>query len=109
MLEVGDGRAAVNLFRARARDIDAVLLDVKLPGMSGLQVFDEMRRVKADVKVILTSAYDGERANSRVAHARHCPQGFIRKPYRFFDLMRTLQDILNDGHSSGLEKLKTAS
>jgi len=39
VLAVGEGCAAVNLFRARARDIDAVLLDVKQPGMTGLQVF----------------------------------------------------------------------
>jgi len=102
VLAVGDGRAAVNLFRARARDIDAVLLDVTLPGMSGLQVLKEIRQVKADVKVILTSAYDGERVNSRAALAGHSRQGFIRKPYRFFDLMRTLQDTLNERHSSVL-------
>jgi PAS domain S-box-containing protein len=105
VLAVGDGRAAVNLFRARARDIDAVLLDVTLPGISGLQVLKEIRQVKADVKVILTSAYDSERVNSRAAHAGHSPHGFIRKPYRFFDLMRTLQDTLNERHSSVLGKL----
>jgi DNA-binding NtrC family response regulator len=99
----------VDLFSARASDIDAVLLDTTLPGMSRLEVFKEIRRVNADAKVILTGAYDGERLNTSATSAGQLPQGFIWKPHRLLEVVRVLRDALCEGSSKAHDKLKAAS
>jgi hypothetical protein len=44
VVEAGDSRTAVDLFRVHEREIDVVLLDKTLPGMSGREVSAELRR-----------------------------------------------------------------
>jgi two-component system, cell cycle sensor histidine kinase and response regulator CckA len=56
VIEAGDGRTGVALFRTREREIDVVLLDLTLPGISGREVLEELSQIRPDVKVILTTA-----------------------------------------------------
>ena len=73
------GRAGIEDFRARAGEIDAVLLDLTMPDVDGEQVLLELQRLRPDVPVIIATGYDAgyvaERVRSRVA-------GFVRKPYQ---------------------------
>jgi CheY-like chemotaxis protein len=52
-----DGLAALE--RARARHYDVALLDLKMPGMDGLTLYRELRRVRADTVAIIVTAYAG--------------------------------------------------
>jgi two-component system cell cycle sensor histidine kinase/response regulator CckA len=87
--EAPDGLTAVEIFKSGAGAIDVVVLDMTLPGISGVQVLEEVRKIRSDVRVVLTSAYGREMAVSRV------PQGeafeYIRKPYRIADLLELLE------------------
>jgi DNA-binding response OmpR family regulator len=49
VLEAGDGRAAVELFRTHASEVDVVLLDVTLPGLSGREVLRALRESVNDL------------------------------------------------------------
>ncbi len=64
MLETGDGATGVALFQAHA-EIDIVLLDLTIPGMSGGEILRELRKIRPDVKVVLSTAYGRERAHGR--------------------------------------------
>ncbi|MDZ4830335.1 MAG: PAS domain S-box protein [Phycisphaerae bacterium] len=73
-----DGRSAVAQFREHHADIDAVLLDMTMPTMSGLETFEELRRIDPGVRVVLTSGYSEEDATQRF-----CGRGlfgFVHKP-----------------------------
>jgi CheY-like chemotaxis protein len=85
VLEAGDGRTGLVLFRSHADQIDVVLLDVTLPGLSGRDVLEELRKAQPTVKVILTSAYGEERTLAAFGGERSLP--YIRKPYRLSDLI----------------------
>jgi CheY-like chemotaxis protein len=85
-----EGPAAVEVFHAHAEDIDVVLLDSNLPGFSGREVLTRIRAIKPGVRVILCSAYPPELAVSATSGEQ--PSGFLRKPYRFADLVRALQE-----------------
>ena len=50
----------MDLLRTRKNDMDVILLDVTLPGISSRKIFEEAQRVRPDPKVILTSAYGKE-------------------------------------------------
>jgi CheY-like chemotaxis protein len=85
VLEAADGRSAVELFRARAPEIDVALLDATLPGLSGREVLQKLREIRPDVRVIVTSAYGRDRALETVNGSAYQP--YIRKPYRASELL----------------------
>ena len=89
VIEAGDGTTGANLFRANEPKIDVVLLDVTLPGMSGREVLEELRRISPGVKVILTTAFSQDQALSSIV-GQH-PWGYVRKPYRLSELTSLLR------------------
>ena len=92
VLEAMDGSSALELVRAHYHEIDVMLLDITLPGVSSLEVFEHAKRLRPELKVILTSAYGREAVDAAFAGLRG--ERFIRKPFRFVELMSLLQDAL---------------
>ncbi len=80
VLETGDGATGVDLFRAHAAEIDIVLLDLTLPGMSGADVFRELRKLRPDLPVVLSTAYGQEKAMAELNEPKSVY--YLRKPYR---------------------------
>ncbi len=61
MTQASDGSSALELIRTSPRiAIDAMLLDVTLPGASCREVLEEAERLRPDLVTILTSAYSHE-------------------------------------------------
>jgi CheY-like chemotaxis protein/two-component sensor histidine kinase len=89
VIEASNGSAALELIRARQPHIDVLLLDITLPGASSREVFGEAKRLRPDMKVIVTSAYSEAMATSSLAEM---PRYFIRKPYRLGDLMELIRE-----------------
>jgi two-component system, cell cycle sensor histidine kinase and response regulator CckA len=92
VLEACDGSAATELIRASGDDIDLVLLDVTLPGMSCREIFEQTQRDRPNLKIVLTSAYSKEIVDASFAGLR--VEHFIRKPFQLGDLMNSLQALL---------------
>jgi two-component system, cell cycle sensor histidine kinase and response regulator CckA len=93
VIEASDGSAAMDLIRAQKDDIDAVLLDVTIPGVASRDVFEDAKRMRPDLKVILTSAYGREVVDASFSGLR--VEYFIRKPFQLADLASLLQDALS--------------
>lgn len=91
VIEASDGSAALGMIRARQCHIDVLLLDVTLPGASSREVFAEARRLRPDMRVIVTSAYSEAMAAASLAGK---PERFIRKPYRLDDLMESIREAI---------------
>jgi CheY-like chemotaxis protein len=83
-----DGQEGLELFRERVAEIDFVLLDLTMPRLNGEEVFREMRRIRKDVRVILSSGYNEQEVTQRFAGKGLA--GFVQKPYT----MKKLQEIL---------------
>jgi PAS domain S-box-containing protein len=94
VIEAANGKVGVELFRSRAPEIDVVLLDLTLPGMSGGEVLTELRRIQPEVKVIITSAYNREMAQTTLGGQQSWL--FIRKPYELDELTRLLRKSVLD-------------
>lgn len=86
-----DGVEALERFRERD-DIVAVLLDMAMPRMNGAETFRELRRLRADVPVLLSSGYDEQQATSQFAGEGLA--GFLQKPYRATQLIERIQDLV---------------
>ena len=83
-----DGRHALEVFRAR-EDIVFVILDLTMPHLDGEQAFRELRRLKPDLKVVMSSAYHEQEVSRKFLGKGLA--GFIRKPYN----LSALRDVLS--------------
>jgi CheY-like chemotaxis protein len=89
------GAEAVARVEAGER-VDAVLLDLTMPGLGGEATFLRLRALCPDLPVVLVSGYDAEQASQRFA-ARGL-DGFLRKPFEPDEVCAALHAAL---HRSG--------
>jgi PAS domain S-box-containing protein len=80
-----DGRAGVEAFARRPGEIAAVVLDLTMPRMDGAEAFREMRQVRPDVVVLLSSGFAAQEAMAGFEGKGLA--GFVRKPFRADDLL----------------------
>ena len=60
LLEAVDGRQAIE--RVQGSPVDLVLLDVRLPGMDGIEVLERIKALDEHVEVVLVTAVQTVRA-----------------------------------------------
>jgi PAS domain S-box-containing protein len=101
VLEAANGYTAVDLFHTRASEIDIVVLDLTLPGLSGSEVFEEIHAIGPEAKVILTGADDLE-SGAEAAFPGLTPAAFLRKPYCLGELVSKVGAALPRGAASGV-------
>jgi PAS domain S-box-containing protein len=94
-LTAGDGEAALAVYQKHGAEIDLVLLDYMMPGLTGLQVLERLKEINPEVRAVFASGHvlDSERERMEAAGAR----GFVAKPYRAEELVRLLRQTLDDG------------
>jgi two-component system cell cycle sensor histidine kinase/response regulator CckA len=92
VLSAEDGREAVAIFRSHADEIVLVLLDMMMPRMGGERTFTELRRIRPEVKVVLSSGYNQQEAVDRFVGRGLA--GFIQKPYPKDELERVVREAL---------------
>jgi CheY-like chemotaxis protein len=86
------GVEAMHVLREDPAAIDAVLLDMTMPDMSGTVTLQELLRIKPSIKVVLSSGYAQEDAAPLVDAPGAA--AFIQKPYRPADLTATIRRAL---------------
>ena len=92
VLCASDGLKGIELFRENMERISAVILDIAMPHLSGEETFRELRRIKKDAFIILSSGYNAQEVTSRFG-GRDL-SGFIQKPYSLDDLSLVLHSVL---------------
>jgi len=95
VLAAGTPDRGLELFRDRHDEISAVLLDLSMPGRSGLDLYGELSAIEPGVKVILCSGLidDAVREGARSAGI----QAILNKPFDADTLIRTLDSVLGAG------------
>ena len=91
VLTAADGYEAVEVFTEHAQDIHAVLLDLSMPGMDGVEVFRHLAALIPDVRVVLCSGYNEQDVTTKLEG--HRPAGFLRKPYHPSELVERLRTV----------------
>ena len=89
----GSGRDAIAFYMEKGDEIDLVILDMVMPGMSGGETFDALRKIDPDVRVMLSSGYSITGQAQEILD-RGC-KGFIQKPFRLEMLSNKVREILD--------------
>ncbi len=87
-----DGLRALEIFRPHCAEFVAVLLDVTMPNLDGADTFREMRQLRPDIKVILSSGYDQPEAMRKIDTVELA--GFLHKPYLPMELIERVREAL---------------
>ncbi len=86
VVEAVDGVDALTKFRENKDRIHLMMIDVIMPGKNGRQVYDEVRAMKPDMKVIFTSGYPADLIQK---------EGVLEKGFQFLPKPSKPRDIIN--------------
>jgi CheY-like chemotaxis protein len=84
--------AALQAFRAEPQRFDLVLTDETMPDMSGVELARELRRVRADLPIVLMSGYSGAQLTERAQAAGVAE--VLRKPLLRRDIAQAVARAL---------------
>lgn len=93
------GKEAIEQYGRYHHQIDLVVLDMTMPGMSGRETYEHLRALHPGVKVLLASGYSKEGAAEEILK-RGC-RGFIQKPYTLQQFSQILRQILDTDQRQG--------
>jgi two-component system response regulator HydG len=91
---------AVALKRASSETWDLVLTDVELPGMTGLELLEALRRIAPDLPVAVITAH--ESVDTAVRALRNRADEFLQKPVRADQLLATVTSLVAKGRAARL-------
>ena len=93
VLTAQDGYEAVEIYRDHGDDCCCVVVDLAMPRMNGEETYRELRRLTPDVRVVLSSGYEEDEADSRFAGTGLA--AFVRKPYTYAQLIEAVRRALD--------------
>jgi CheY-like chemotaxis protein len=89
----GNGQEGLAIYEEKRDEIDMVILDMVMPGISGGETFDRLRKSDPDVRVLLCSGYSINGQAQNILD-RGC-NGFIQKPYKMSHLSQKIRELLD--------------
>jgi DNA-binding NarL/FixJ family response regulator len=104
--EANDGEQAIEL--AQESKPDLVVLDITMPGVSGLEACSRMRKIGLTLPVLIFTTHESERLRTEVQQAG--AQGYVLKSQAARDLVAAIDTILAGGtFFGGLTEAKAAA
>lgn len=82
------------MYKEHRHEIDLVLTDLGLPGMTGTDEFKKLKEINPDVSVIFASGFFDPDIKSELLKAG--ARGFIQKPYMPNDILKKLREVLDE-------------
>ena len=87
-----DGASGLALFRQHRDEIDLVISDVNMPGMSGIELFAAVREERPDIKFMFSSGYDESSSGSG---ALRDDVELLPKPWTLTELATRVREVLD--------------
>ncbi len=93
-LAARSGEEGLDLYGGQWKSIHLVILDMTMPGMSGKDTFEELKKINPAVRVLLSSGYSMDSRAKEILD-RGC-RGFIQKPFNLTSFSRKLREALEN-------------
>ncbi|MCD6166843.1 hypothetical protein DRQ15_02005 [candidate division KSB1 bacterium] len=92
---VNSGSEALEIIHSRP--VDLLVTDIRMPGLTGLELLEEVHRNHLNIKIIVMTAYGSPEVEAKVVK-----QGgnYIEKPFEISRLKKMIYCALEEGFSS---------
>ena len=90
---VTDSLLALNTFRMAPKDIDIVITDQTMPGITGLELARELLSLRPDIPIIIATGFSGV-LNEEVAEEQGI-RAYFNKPADSYALLNKINNILS--------------
>jgi PAS domain S-box-containing protein len=94
VLMATDGQAGIEMFKAHRNEIRIALVDVVMPHMNGREVVEQIRQLRPDLPIIMTSGYTEDIINRDAIEALEVV--FMQKPVKPLDLLDVIGSCLKN-------------
>lgn len=88
LIVTDDPTQAVTLLE-KAKDVKIVMMDIKMPKVSGLDVLKEIKTRRPDVKVIMVTGYRSVETATEASNLG--ADGYVVKPFRSEEILETIK------------------
>ena len=92
VLQARYGYEALEIFKKRKNKISLVILDMRMPGMNGVEVYDRLKKIQPQVKIILVSGYIEQYVLDEFSQRNF--NGYIEKPFKLKELSEKIEEVL---------------
>jgi two-component system cell cycle sensor histidine kinase/response regulator CckA len=89
-----NGEVGLRLYRESKDKISLVILDIEMPGMSGEKVFDALREINPDLKILIISGYARDYLETKYFKRKLNSSLFMPKPFQLRQLSHRLDLIM---------------
>jgi len=93
VLAAVDGEHGLDIYATYQNEVDLILLDLSMPGMSGTETFSKIKKLDPSAKVILSSGFDESDIAQRLIGQGLV--GFLQKPYKMQHLIAKVREYLD--------------
>jgi CheY-like chemotaxis protein len=94
IFEASNGPDALEVLERHSETSDLVILDMVMPNMDGVEVFERIRETSPDFPVLICSGYMQDDAMRRFEEARYCH--FLSKPFESEQLFSSMASLLSE-------------
>jgi CheY-like chemotaxis protein/anti-sigma regulatory factor (Ser/Thr protein kinase) len=103
VIDVADGLAALDVLQNQ--DVDVLVTDVYMPGMNGLDVLEQARKLKPDLRAIVMT---GQKSGETVIGAlRQQACEFLSKPFAIEELLEAVSSAISRDLASRIEVISS--
>ncbi len=95
VLEASNGKDAIALYRENNETVSLVITDVVMPGLSGMDTYNEIKKIKQDAKILFISGYTAEFLRNKGIQDEKI--NIVSKPLEVGHFSQKIREIL-DGH-----------
>ncbi len=92
VLVAGDGQEGVRVFREHQESVGAVVLDLTMPRMGGLEASRALRGLRPGLPIVLMSGFSMQEVTLQSAGLEIT--GFVQKPFKLLDLLAAVRHAL---------------
>lgn len=88
VITAASGNEALDILKAGKENFSLIILDMTLPDYSGIDLFNEIKKINSDLKFLLTSGYRQDMSGAAGDLM------FIQKPYTISELSGSLKKLI---------------
>jgi PAS domain S-box-containing protein len=96
VLTAGSGSEGISIFRGMKDNISVVILDMIMPKMGGSEVFQAIKTIRPDVKIILCSGYSSTGFAGIDKLLKSGATGFVQKPFTLQTIAQAIKKTLSE-------------